>query len=95
MQIPAPWFPTSRPVEPHLVAKLSLHTSSMVKIIREDDVISVPSLSCEGIKLSHRVGHWLGNVRLTLGTKESASVKRGSAILIMGQESADIPFKVR
>ena len=41
------------------------------------DVISKPSLSCGGIKLSYRFGHWLGNVRLTPSTKESASAKRG------------------
>jgi hypothetical protein len=48
--LPAHGSPPYGQLEPHLVAKPSLNTSGMVKIIREDDE---PSPSCGGIKLSY------------------------------------------
>jgi hypothetical protein len=53
MQFPAQGFPTSRPVEPHLVAKPSLNTSRMVKITEKP--MKFLSLRCRVAELNFRI----------------------------------------
>jgi hypothetical protein len=62
----------------------------MVKIIREDDVVSEPSLSCGGTKLSYRFGHCTQH-QGNLPQQNVDEPAHQSANLIMGQEPTDIP----